>query len=74
MTEQESKDLAELKEAIKAEKIACFEYQVALVRMDPKNLIHVGHKTLESGVMSSVKSSMAKIKKLTDAYVKKYPD
>lgn len=76
MDATEQKDLDELKEAIKAKKISCYEYMVSLDRADARQLKTSGYtgKTNAEAMQDAFRRSKKEVDKLIAAYVKKYPD
>jgi hypothetical protein len=74
VTDQEKKDLEELKVAIA--KLQTDSYQVLrhYSRLTPDDLKYTGHKTVEGAVFSVVVDTLKKADKLTAAFLKKYPD
>lgn len=74
MTEQEQKDLDEMKAAITKEKTYCFDNCVSFLKMSPSDLACAGHKTIENAITWTIKNGEKKVAALTQAYTKKYPD
>lgn len=74
MTEQESKDLELMKSEIKTLKISCFDHCVMLSHLDPVSITHTGHKSVEAGIVWTVRKYMKDIQAKTSAHIRKYPD
>lgn len=72
-TEQE-KDLLDVRDSVKAVKITTFEYMSHLMTLNPEQLKHTGHKTIEAGLLFSMRFGIDRIKAQNAAYFKKYPD
>jgi hypothetical protein len=69
-----AKDLAEFKTKQTDLKCNCFDRCTDFLRMSPEHLVHTGHKTIEAGMVWTVKSYQKDIDKLLTNFLKKYPD
>ncbi len=75
MTDEEQKDLDKLKADQLAKKLQCYDYLVHLSRCSDTELLHAGHrKGKPQAILDTVLSFEKDIKKLADAYIRKYPD
>lgn len=74
MDAQEQKALDEMKTKIVEVKLSTFELMREYLRMDVDGLRNSGHKTVESALRSSMEHAVRDCKKLTDAFLRKYPD
>lgn len=76
MTEQESKDLEEMKAKVIEKKLSCFDYLVAVSRYTETDLMHSGYrnKTVAEAQHMILNDAMKIIDKLHKDFIKKYPD
>lgn len=76
MNEQEMKDLEEMKAMIRDKKVSTFDYLTMVSRYNEIDLLHSSYrgKTIAQAMEAIVLSAMKDIKKLTDNYIRKYPD
>lgn len=74
MTDQERQDLDKLHVEVKSLKVQAFDTCKSYIRMQPEELKHTGHKSIEAAVLSTMKYYDDKCIKLTKEYIKKYPD
>lgn len=74
MTEAETKDLADMKEAITRERELGYMMVRDFLRMDAAQLATCGHKTKEAAIVSTMQHSLKAVDKLIAAHIRKYPD
>jgi hypothetical protein len=76
MTEQEQKDLDEMKAAIQKKKLECYAYMESLDKLDARQLVMSGYgnDTNAEAMRDAFHRFQGDIKKLIDKHVKKYPD
>lgn len=76
MSEEELKDLEEMKAEVVKKKLACFDYIEAVTRYNDTDLLHSGYrgKTTAQAIEMILKGYMKDIEKLHKAHIKKYPD
>lgn len=74
MSEQEYKDLEEMKDKVKQKKISAMDYAISVLRYTETDLKHSGHKTVEGMLRYIVQDCQKTCDKLTKDYIKKYPD
>lgn len=76
MTEQEQKDIDELKKAVDAKKISTFNYLGAIEQADERHLLTAGYggKTNAEAMRIIFVAAKKELKRLMDAHLKKYPD
>ena len=70
----EQKDLDEMKAAQAKARESAFNMCRMLLGMTQEQLGHCGFKTVEQGIVSTVKHSLAESDKLAKAFLKKWPD
>lgn len=70
---QES-DLEELKRKVAAIKVECVDMQIMLSKYKPADLKNCGYKSVEEALKDTLERHQKSIKKLTDEFLKKYPD
>lgn len=74
MTAQEQKDLDEAKAKVQEIKVSAYEYMASALRYTERDFATSGHKNLQSMLEYILKAREKDIKRIWDAYVKKYPD
>ena len=76
MTEQEQKDLDILKAEQIRIKLACFEHLRYIHRYTERDLEISGFRgfSVAEAMKKNFETSQKEIEKLTDAYIRKYPD
>jgi signal transduction protein with GAF and PtsI domain len=76
MDDQERQDLEKLQKELQRERISTYDYMSSFLRYTPTDLKHAGYegKTVADAIKSVLEASRQRIKKMTDAHVKKYPD
>lgn len=72
MTEREAAE--ELKKRIDEAKIRCFNYMTHVSGMKPDGLKNSGHKSVEAGIVWAFQHYHKSIVKMSDEFLKKYPD
>lgn len=74
MSPQETNDLNELNEAVLKLKVSCIDTQMAMSKYRPEELKSSGFKTVEDAIKFVLLSKSKEIQKITNDYLKKYPD
>lgn len=74
MSEQEYKDLEDMKDKVNEIKVNRMEYAISVLRYTDTDLKHSGYKTVEQALKSIVESTKRDIDKLNKNYIRKYPD
>lgn len=75
MTEEEQKDIQQLRADIQQQKVVCFDYMDHLSQLDDRQLALSGHrKGTAQAVFDTLLSYQKNIEKLRALYLKKYPD
>lgn len=74
MSEQEQIDLDAMKAEIQKVKIQGFDNMVSYLRMPLEQLPATGHKTIAAAIQWTLELYKKQIDKLTNDFIKKYPD
>lgn len=70
----EAEDLAKLKAEKAKELETMFSCMDMLFRMEPEELKHSGHKTVQEAIFYTYRESAKKIAKAAANFIRKYPD
>ena len=71
---KEMMEAEELKKRIDEAKILCFNYMIHVSGMKPDDLKNSGHKSIEAGIVWAFQHYHKRIVKMSDEFLKKYPD
>ena len=74
MSDEEYKDLEEMKDKVIQCKIDAFDYMHSMLRYNETDFKHSGHKDLASALEYIIKVRSKETDKLISNHIKKYPD
>lgn len=74
MSEEEYKDLEDMKDKVANIKIGAFDYMESALRYKPEDFKHSGHKDLPSMLEYILRARKKDIDKAFKEFLKKYPD